>query len=71
MPITNGDNAQPAGPLLSPGLPKDHATALEVLEREYLESDGIDVRTLLDSKLRGGLTYNDFLLLPGYIGIIE
>ncbi|KAL7754496.1 inosine-5'-monophosphate dehydrogenase [Sorochytrium milnesiophthora] len=29
--------------------------------------DGIDVAQLMDSQISGGLTYNDFLLLPGYI----
>ena len=69
MPITNGDYAQPAGPLLSPEEPKDHTTALQILGKEYEERDGIDVRALLDSKRHGGLTYNDFLVLPGYIGM--
>jgi IMP dehydrogenase len=44
----------------------DYNTALEVLKSE--EKDGLDVYSLLDSKVRGGLTYNDFLVLPGYIG---
>ena len=46
----------------------DYTKALEVLKNEYQERDGIDVRTLIDSKKNGGLTYNDFLMLPGYIG---
>lgn len=46
----------------------DHTTALEVLKNEYSERDGLDIHTLIDSKLNGGLTYNDFLVLPGYIG---
>jgi len=45
----------------------DHTSALEVLKKEY-PRDGLDVRTLLDSETRGGLTYNDFLILPGHIG---
>lgn len=44
----------------------DFKTALDVLNDE--EKDGIDAKTLLDSKINGGLTYNDFLVLPGYIG---
>ncbi|ODV92250.1 hypothetical protein CANCADRAFT_837 [Tortispora caseinolytica NRRL Y-17796] len=40
--------------------------ALEVL-KEYEHKDGLDVHTLMDSKTRGGLTYNDFLILPGKI----
>jgi IMP dehydrogenase len=46
----------------------DYSKALEVLQNEYQERDGIDVKTLIDSKRNGGLTYNDFLMLPGYIG---
>ena len=46
----------------------DYTKALEVLKNEYQERDGIDVKTLIDSKKNGGLTYNDFLMLPGYIG---
>jgi IMP dehydrogenase len=48
----------------------DHTHALDVLHTEYEEQgrDGIDVQTLVDSKINGGLTYNDFLVLPGYIG---
>jgi IMP dehydrogenase len=46
----------------------DYTKALEVLQNEYQEGDGIDVKTLIDSKKNGGLTYNDFLMLPGFIG---
>lgn len=46
----------------------DYSKALEVLKNES-QRDGIDVQTLLDSKRNGGLTYNDFLMLPGYIGM--
>ena len=46
----------------------DCTKALEILQNEYAEHDGIDVKTLIDSKKNGGLTYNDFLMLPGYIG---
>lgn len=63
MPISNGDamtnNAVDA---------LDYTKALEVLQNEYPERDGIDVKSLIDSKKNGGLTYNDFLMLPGYIG---
>lgn len=47
----------------------DYAAALDVLKNEYPERDGIDIKTLTDSRANGGLTYNDFLVLPGYIGI--
>ncbi|KAJ4299758.1 inosine-5'-monophosphate dehydrogenase [Kalmusia sp. IMI 367209] len=63
MPITNGDAmAKGAADAM------DFSKALEVLKNEYPERDGIDVKTLIDSKRNGGLTYNDFLMLPGYIG---
>ncbi|KAI1433497.1 inosine-5'-monophosphate dehydrogenase IMD4 [Xylaria sp. CBS 124048] len=45
----------------------DHTQALEVL-KEYETQDGLSITELLDTKIRGGLTYNDFLILPGYIG---
>ncbi|KAK6539220.1 inosine-5'-monophosphate dehydrogenase [Orbilia ellipsospora] len=45
----------------------DASKALDLL-KEYESRDGLSVTDLLDSKLRGGLTYNDFLILPGYIG---
>lgn len=46
----------------------DSSKALEVLKNEYKELDGLDAESLLDSHKNGGLTYNDFLILPGYIG---
>lgn len=65
MPILNGDSmANYSTNAL------DFSKALEVLKNDYQESDGIDVRTLIDSKVNGGLTYNDFLMLPGYIGTL-
>lgn len=45
----------------------DHGTAEEIL-KEYGRHDGLSMHELMDSKVHGGLTYNDFLLLPGYIG---
>ena len=33
----------------------------------YKSRDGLKVDELIDSRLHGGLTYNDFLVLPGYI----
>ncbi|KAK9463145.1 IMP dehydrogenase/GMP reductase [Lipomyces oligophaga] len=45
---------------------EDPAKALELLQL-YKERDGLDVDTLMNSKMNGGLTYNDFLLLPGKI----
>ncbi|QBM85962.1 IMP dehydrogenase [Metschnikowia aff. pulcherrima] len=33
----------------------------------YSKKDGLDIRSLIDSANFGGLTYNDFLVLPGLI----
>ncbi|GAB1523760.1 inosine-5'-monophosphate dehydrogenase [Rhizoctonia solani] len=43
--------------------PKDALRELDT----YNNRDGLSVSELLDSKVRGGLTYNDFLVLPGKI----
>lgn len=67
MPLENGDVAR-SDALLSDSKLVDFSTALEVLSEEYPTGDGIDAKTLLDSAKNGGLTYNDFLMLPGYIG---
>ncbi|KAF2638822.1 inosine-5'-monophosphate dehydrogenase-like protein [Massarina eburnea CBS 473.64] len=63
MPLTNGD-----APAVDSVDVLDYSKALEVLKNEYPARDGIDVKTLVDSAQNGGLTYNDFLMLPGYIG---
>ena len=68
MPLSNGDATSGTSQLLPEQRALDYARALEVLEQEYKNSDGLDARTLLDSRVNGGLTYNDFLVLPGYIG---
>ncbi|GAA5886260.1 hypothetical protein JCM16303_003742 [Sporobolomyces ruberrimus] len=44
----------------------DPANALKHLE-SYNRGDGLSVRELMDSTKQGGLTYNDFLVLPGHI----
>ncbi|KAI0915497.1 hypothetical protein AcV5_003700 [Taiwanofungus camphoratus] len=44
----------------------DPSTALEHL-KAYERSDGLAVDELMNSKVHGGLTYNDFLMLPGKI----
>lgn len=68
MPLTNGDAAASTSCLL-PGIKTlDFSTALDVLKSEYSDRDGIDVKLLIDSRANGGLAYNDFLILPGYIG---
>ncbi|KAG9237389.1 IMP dehydrogenase/GMP reductase [Amylocarpus encephaloides] len=66
MPQTNGVKSQPTF-FGAPSSPMNHIMALGILD-EYKERDGLDVNSLLDSKKHGGLTYNDFLILPGYIG---
>ncbi|KAH6687872.1 inosine-5'-monophosphate dehydrogenase IMD2 [Plectosphaerella plurivora] len=45
----------------------DFSKAHELL-KEYESADGLDIKELMDTKKHGGLTYNDFLILPGYIG---
>ncbi|KAG1510243.1 hypothetical protein G6F53_006824 [Rhizopus delemar] len=44
----------------------NHTTANEVL-KEYGRRDGLSIEGLMDEQLSGGLTYNDFLILPGFI----
>lgn len=36
--------------------------------KTYAHKDGLDVKALIDLANFGGLTYNDFLVLPGLIG---
>ncbi|KAK3383674.1 IMP dehydrogenase/GMP reductase [Lasiosphaeria ovina] len=62
MPASNGSPANGASKKVL-----DFKTAEEVL-KEYESRDGLAIQDLMDSKVQGGLTYNDFLLLPGYIG---
>lgn len=49
-----------------PAVIEDPSRAFEVLA-EYEHGDGLDVYELMDSVKNGGLTYNDFLMLPGRI----
>ena len=71
MPLTNGNTDTGAHQLMSGQKPLDHTTAMDILRNEYTQSDGLDAKTLLDSRTNGGLTYNDFLVLPGYIGTLS
>lgn len=71
MPLTNGDVISSTINLSATKQRLDFSTALEVLSEEYSSGDGLDAKTLLDSKSNGGLTYNDFLVLPGYIGTVR
>ena len=59
---TNGVNAH----VSSPSAPLDCKQAKEQL-REKFSPDGLSAAELMDSKVHGGLTYNDFLILPGFI----
>ena len=68
MPLTNGDVSLGSAHMLSASDPLDFTAALDILKEEYPQRDGLDAKTLLDSSKNGGLTYNDFLILPGYIG---
>ena len=47
--------------------PLDPAHVHDVLLKSYDSSDGLSVADLMESRIRGGLTYNDFLVLPGRI----
>jgi len=44
----------------------DHKSALSHLST-YQSRDGLSAADLMNSTRHGGLTYNDFLLLPGHI----
>ncbi|CAI5230075.1 ASB_HP2_G0001030.mRNA.1.CDS.1 [Saccharomyces cerevisiae] len=45
---------------------RDYKTALD-FTKSLPRPDGLSVQELMDSKIRGGLTYNDFLILPGLV----
>ena len=47
----------------------DHTQALQELEQCGTKNrrDGLSAEELMDSITQGGLTYNDFLILPGFI----
>lgn len=62
MTITNGDATKAT--IATTGEFLDPSTALEVLS-QYENGDGISIHELADTKKNGGLTYNDFLVLPG------
>ena len=69
MPLTNGDAGTSKAHLLFGEEIIEFTRAIDILNQEQINQDGVDAKTLLDSKKNGGLTYNDFLILPGYIGI--
>jgi IMP dehydrogenase len=47
-------------------MPLDPSKALDELNN-YPSPDGLSVNDIMNATLHGGLTYNDFLLLPGKI----
>lgn len=67
VPGTTGFKPQMNGGAAHHGEDSEPAQALDLL-RSYEQRDGLSVLDLMDEKKNGGLTYNDFLLLPGYIG---
>lgn len=71
MPISNGDVASNGIDINRKVEKLDWRQAVDVLKTEYESRDGMDVHTLLNSSKNGALTYNDFLILPGYIGKIS
>lgn len=71
MPLTNGDVCANIAQLVPETDIIDFTKAQEYLQSDFPNRDGLDVWTLLDSRKNGGLTYNDFLILPGYIGILS
>lgn len=60
MPASNGLQVPQDAAVLSP------SQALEHL-KTYATGDGLSMAELVDSRQHGGLTYNDFLVLPGFI----
>lgn len=44
----------------------DPSKAMETL-KSYENGDGLAVTELMNNRVHGGLTYNDFLILPGKI----
>ncbi|WWC67233.1 inosine-5'-monophosphate dehydrogenase [Kwoniella pini CBS 10737] len=68
MSQSNGhasSSANPNAPVRPASLLKA-SDALSYLD-EYPRGDGLSLHELMDSRKNGGLTYNDFLMLPGHI----
>ena len=68
MVSANGDGAYKRQSSNVNGDVLDYSAAREVLGQDYARRDGLSAEDLLDSTRHGGLAYNDFLVLPGYIG---
>ncbi len=69
MVYTNGDMDHDHQKVMTNGDVLDYTTAKDVLKRDFEHPDGLSAQGMLDSTKHGGLTYNDFLVLPGYIGM--
>jgi IMP dehydrogenase len=65
MPFANGTESGNGAPS-RPAQALAAADAISALQ-EYTRGDGLAVHELMDSRKNGGLTYNDFLMLPGKI----
>lgn len=71
--LVNGHHENNAAASSSgPSLPARAEQALAASEamallESYTRGDGLSVAELMDSRKNGGLTYNDFLMLPGHI----
>ena len=55
--------------LITPRMPASYLDPKSAYDhlKSYIRPDGLSVSDLMDSRVNGGLTYNDFLLLPGKI----
>lgn len=65
-PIVNGDSSSTSAPPARSAELASAANAMDLL-KEYSRGDGLALHELMDSRRNGGLTYNDFLMLPGHI----
>lgn len=63
---TQFGNGAPSRPANGAAQTLNTADAVAYLE-QYSRGDGLAVHELMDSRKNGGLTYNDFLMLPGKI----
>lgn len=59
--------AFPLAPVLPGETEQQRDARLQSLLANNKSIDGLSVRELMDAKSSGGLTYNDFLILPGFI----
>ena len=71
MPLANGHTNTGAHQLMPGQKIIGPTKAIDILNDEHKYCDGLNAKTLLDSAANGGLTYNDFLILPGYIGMLS